>query len=139
MSASAPKEHKRLGCGVHPGANIAWSYRRSDYASAQHQALLAKHGLVGNMSRKGNYWDNAVMARFFLNLKMERVWQMDDANHTEVASDIADYIAGFYNSVRLHSKLGNMSPNAFERESTPKKPIELTEITWPLHAIQLEN
>ncbi len=26
--------------------------------------------LVG-MSRKGNGWDNAVMARFFLNLKME--------------------------------------------------------------------
>ena len=35
------------------------------------------------MSRKGNCWDNAVMARFFLNLKMERVWQRDYANHTE--------------------------------------------------------
>ena len=73
MSASAPKEHKRLGCGVHPGANIAWSYRRSDYASAQHQALLAKHGLVGNMSRKGNYWDNAAIERFFLGQKIAQV------------------------------------------------------------------
>ena len=54
------------------------------YASGAHQALLTKHGLVGSMSRKGNCWDNSVMERFFLNLKMERVWQCDYANHTEV-------------------------------------------------------
>jgi transposase InsO family protein len=81
------------------------------------------------MSRKGNCWDNAVMERFFLNLKMERVWQQDYANHAEATHDIADYIVGFYNATRLHSKLGNMSPNAFERESTLKKPIKLSEIT----------
>ena len=38
---------------------------------------LKNHGLVGTMSRKGNCWDNAVMERFFLNLKMVRVWQRD--------------------------------------------------------------
>lgn len=32
-------------------------------------------------------------------------------------TDIADYIVGFYNSVRLHSKLGNLPPNAFELQS----------------------
>ena len=108
---------------------IVHSDRGTQYASAEHQALLAKHGLVGSMSRKGNCWDNAVMERFFLNLKMERVWQKDYANHFEAINDIADYIVGFYNSVRLHSKLGNLSPNAFERESTSKKPIKLSEIT----------
>ena len=95
--------------------------------------LLAKHGLVGSMSRKGNCWPNdelsAVMERFFLNLKMERVWEKHYANHAEAANDIADYIVGFYNSIRLHSKLGNLSPNAFERESTSKKSIKLSEIT----------
>ena len=50
-------------------------------------------------------------------------------NRTEATNDIADYLVGFYNAVRLHSKLGNMSPNAFERESTSKKSIELSEIT----------
>ena len=58
------------------------------------------------------------MERFFLNLKMERVWHKDYANLVEAANDIADYIIGFCNSIRLRSKLGNMSPNAFEREST---------------------
>ena len=69
------------------------------------------------------------MERFFLNLKMERVWHKDYANRAEAANDIADYIVGFYNSIRLHSKLGNLSPNAFEQESTSKKPIKLSEIT----------
>ena len=108
---------------------IVHSDRGTQYASAEHQAQLAKYGLVGSMSRKANCWDNSVMERFFLNLKMERVWQKDYANHTEATNDIADYIVGFYNAVRLHSKLGNMSPNAFERESTSKKSIELSEIT----------
>lgn len=57
------------------------------------------------MSRKGNCWDFAVMERFFLNLKMERVWQRDYANHTEAIRDITYYIVGFYNSERLHSTL----------------------------------
>jgi len=69
------------------------------------------------------------MERFFLNLKMERVWQSDYANHAEAINDMADYIVGSYNSTRLHSTLGNLSPNAFERESTLKKSISLSEIT----------
>ena len=81
------------------------------------------------MSRKGNCCDNAVMERFFLNLKMERVWQKDYANHSEAMTDVADYIVGFYNCTRLHSKLGNLSPNAFERESAKPQPIDLSEIT----------
>jgi putative transposase len=99
---------------------LAHSDRGTQYASAEHQALLAKHGLVGSMSRKGNCWDNAVM---------ERVWQNDYANHLEATNDVADYIVGFYNSIGLHSKLGNMSPNAVERESTTKQSIKLSEIT----------
>ena len=108
---------------------IVHSDRGSQYASAAHQALLSKHGLVGSMSRKGNCWDNAVMERFFLNLKMERVWQKDYANHAEAMNDIADYIVSFYNSQRLHSKLGNLPPNAFEQKSAIKQPIGLYEKT----------
>ena len=112
---------------------IVHTDRGTQYASSEHQALLTKYGLVGSLSRKGNCWVNdktsAVMERFFLNLKMERVWQKDYANRAEATNDIADYIVGFYNSIRLHSKLGNLSPNAFERESTSKKSIGLSEIT----------
>ena len=108
---------------------IVHSDRGTQYASSEHQALLGKHGLVGSMSRKGNCWDNAVMERFFLNLKMERVWQQDYANHSEAMIDVADYIVGFYNCTRLHSTLGNLSPNAFERESAKQRSIDVSEIT----------
>ncbi len=79
------------------------------------------------MSRKGNCWDNAVMERFFLNLKMERVWQADYANHPEAMRDAADYIVGFYNSVRRHSTLGYLSPIDYEQLQAGKKPIGVSE------------
>ncbi len=64
-----------------------------------------------------------------LSLKMQRIWQRDYANHAEAMSDIADYIVSFYNSVRLHSALGNLPPNAFEHESAINQPINVSEIT----------
>jgi hypothetical protein len=30
------------------------------------------------------------MERFFLNLKLEHVWQRDDTNHAEAIHDVAD-------------------------------------------------
>lgn len=95
---------------------LVHSDRGSQYASEAHTSLLGRHGLVCSMSRKGNCWDNAVMERFFLNLKMERVWQGDYANHAEAQADIADYITNFYNPVRLHSTLGYRSPSQYEQQ-----------------------
>ena len=108
---------------------IVHSDHGSQYASAQYQALLTKHGFVCSMSRTGNCWDNAVAERFFLNLKMERVWQREYANHAEAKTDITAYIVGFYNCERLHSVLGNLPPSVFERNMAAKKPIVVSEIT----------
>ena len=69
------------------------------------------------------------MERFFLNLKMERVWQRDYANHAAATSDIADYLVNFYNSVRLHSTLGNLPTNAFEHQAAIEQPTGLCEVT----------
>ena len=94
---------------------VVHSDRGSQYASDLHRTVLADHGFIPSMSRKGNCWDNAVMERFFLNLKMERIWQRDYANHAEACRDITDYIVRFYNAERLHSTLGYRSPNEAER------------------------
>ena len=104
--------HRQPAAGL-----ILHSDRGSQYASHEYQGLLKQHGIICSMSRKGNCWDNAVMERFFLNLKMERVWQRDYANHLEAIKDITGYIVGFYNGVRLHSTLGNLPPITYEMKS----------------------
>lgn len=124
--AMAPHMRSELVCSAmqlaiaqrQPGAGlIAHSDRGSQYAGAAYQALLERHGMRCSMSRKGNCWDNAVMERFFLNLKMERVWRKDYANHGEAIKDITDYIVRFYNDGRLHSTLGYLPPNQYERQT----------------------
>lgn len=108
---------------------IVHSDRGSHYASVRYQNLLAEHGFICSMSRKGNCWDNAVAERFFLNLKMERVWQRTYANQAEAKVDVVSYIVGFYNSERLNSVLGNLPPAVFERRMAAKEPIAVSEIT----------
>ena len=105
---------------------IVHSDRGSQYASDQYQALLNKHGFICSMSRRGNCWDNSVAERFFLNLKMERVWQRSYANQAEAKVDVTAYIVGFYNCTRLHSVLGNLPPSVFERNMAVKKPISVS-------------
>ena len=91
------------------------SDRGSQYASIEYQAALKKMGIIVSMSRKGNCWDNAVMERFFGSLKSERTDQMNYQTREEAKSDVIDYIEMFYNSQRLHSTLGYVTPLQFEQ------------------------
>jgi len=75
-------------------SSIVHSDHDSLYASDAYRALPAQHYFVASTSRKGNCWDNAVMARFFLNPKVERVWHISYANHAEATRDMTDYIVG---------------------------------------------
>ena len=111
-----------------PGLIVHYD-RGSQYASALYQEMLARHGFVCSMSRKGNCWDNAVAERFFLNLKMERVWQRQYANHAEAKAYITDYIVGFYNCKRINSALGNLPPTVYERKMAAREPIVVSGIT----------
>lgn len=110
-----------------PPGLIVHSDRGSQYASHEYRDLLARQGFQGSMSRKGNCWDNAVMERFFLNLKMERVWRRQYANPTEAIRDVTDYIVNFYNSRRLHSSLGYLPPNGYEMKMAEQQPILVSE------------
>ena len=89
------------------------SDRGSQYASHAYQACLAKYGMRGSMSRKGNCWDNAPTESFFNSLKNERVHGVSYATRNEAMSDLFQYIAVFYNRSRRHSTLGYLSPTTF--------------------------
>jgi putative transposase len=90
------------------------SDRGSQYACQAYQRLLADAGLRCSMSRKGDCLDNAVAERFFGSLKRERTGHGQYATRQEARDDVIDYIEMFYNSTRLHSYLGYVSPNAYE-------------------------
>lgn len=93
---------------------IVHSDRGSQYASKAYRRLLAKHGFIGSMSRKGNCWDNSVAESFFASLKKERVHWHSYQTRYEAQQDVLDYMTMFYNSRRLHSYLGYVSPSEYE-------------------------
>lgn len=94
---------------------IHHSDRGSQYACGTYQALLAASGMRCSMSRKGDCLDNAVAERFFGSLKGERTSLRHYATRQEAWDEVIDYIEMFYNSNRLHSYVGYVSPNDFER------------------------
>jgi len=89
----------------------------SQYASHEYQALLTQEGITVSMSRKGNCWDNAVMERFFGSLKSERTDHRKYITREEAKRDVIDYIEMFYNSQRLHSTLGYLTPLQYEHQN----------------------
>ena len=100
---------------------VVHSDRGSQYASKDYRRLLKAHGFVGSMSRKGDCWDNAVAESFFGSLKQERVHWRNYQTRIDAQQDVLNYISMFYNSYRLHSYLGYVSPNQYEAEMVEMK------------------
>ena len=91
------------------------SDRGSQYACHEYRKQLDLYGMNASMSRKGNCWDNAPTERFFRSLKSERLTACRFVTRNEAKLEILDYIT-FYNSMRLHSTLGYLSPMDYEKE-----------------------
>ena len=90
------------------------SDQESQYTSKQFQRLLLVCGITCSLSRAGNVWDNSAMESFFSSLKTERTVSKVYRTRDEARADVFDYIERFYNPRRCHSKLGYLSPMAFD-------------------------
>jgi transposase InsO family protein len=106
-----------------PGEGLlAHSDRGSQYASDHYQRLLGKHGITCSMSRRADCWDNAPVESFFASLKRELVHDERYTTRERAKASIFEYVEAFYNRVRLHSSLGFLSPEEFERSHNPNHP-----------------
>jgi putative transposase len=94
---------------------IVHSDQGSQYASGDYRDFLKAHNLIPSMSRRGHCLDNAVAESFFHSLKTERVKRKVYVNRSEARADLFDYIEMFYNRTRLHSHLGHVSPDEYEK------------------------
>lgn len=99
-----------------PPGLIVHSDRGAQFASGAYRQVLAAHGLVASMSRKGNCYDNAFIESFWSSLKYETVYHRKFATRAEARAALFDYIESFYNRTRLHSSLGYLSPINFESQ-----------------------
>ena len=95
---------------------IIHSDQGSQFGSDEFNRWCKDNRLSPSMSRRGNCWDNAVAESFFSNLKSERIKKRIYNTRAEAKSEIFDYIEVFYNRVRRHKHLDQLSPHEFERQ-----------------------
>jgi len=108
---------------VTPGL-VHHSDRGVQYASDEYIALLNEHNFTISMSRKGNPYDNAMAESFMKTLKTEEVYINDYCTASEALNNIHQFIEIVYNSKRLHSSLGYLTPCEKEAEyHHTQKPI----------------
>ena len=85
-----------------------------------HKDLLRKYNIIQSMSRRGNCWDNSVAENFFKSLNYNTYFY----TKRQAKKEIFEYIEFYYNRIRSHSYLGNLSPVKFEEKQEKEKVLQ---------------
>ena len=107
------KEHPKIGLIVHTDQG-------SQFTGSRFRNLVKKYGGVVSNSMKGNPYDNAMMESFYRTFKRELINGIKFKSRRDAEKETFKYIELYYNSKRLHSALGYVSPREYERTHSQK-------------------
>lgn len=88
--------------------------RGCQYVSEAFQKVTK--GMIRSYSKKAYPWDNACIESFHALLKREWINRFKIFNYAHAYKLIFEYIETFYNTVRIHSHCGYLSPNEYEEQ-----------------------
>lgn len=93
---------------------VIQSDRGVQFTSAKYAEITDK--MITSYSHKGTPWDNACIESFHALIKREwlNFYKIEDYKHAYKL--IFEYIESFYNTTRIHSHCGYLSPNDYERK-----------------------
>ncbi|MCP4255694.1 MAG: IS3 family transposase, partial [Candidatus Scalindua sp.] len=94
----------------YPKPDILNTDQGSQYTAQAHIDILVQNKIAISMDGKGRSIDNIVIERFWRSLKYEHVYLNDYTSKKEAERSINEYM-NKYNRRRLHSAIGNITPN----------------------------
>jgi len=111
----------RAVAGRRPASGLIFhSDRGIEYGALVMRRRLAQLGIVQSMNRpEAKMIDNALMESFFHSMKAEGVHGRTFPDQQRLHQHVTRYIP-FYNSQRMHSALGYVSPIVFEQQFVRK-------------------
>ena len=100
----------------YPKPEIFNTDQGSQYTAQSHVDILKQHDIKISMDGKGRSIDNICIERFWRTIKYEEIYLNDYKSISELRYSIDNYIKK-YNSRRLHSAIGNKTPNEVYNEA----------------------
>jgi len=86
----------------------------TQYTSEAFEQYVKSHGIIQSFSRKGCPYDNACIESFHAILKKEEVNHVQYLDFRSASLALFQFIEGWYNRKRIHSRLGYRTPQAVE-------------------------
>ncbi len=96
-----------------PSGITFYSDQGKNYTAYAFRNCLREHGVHQSFSNPATPHDNAIAEAFFSVLKREDISHSYYKDLQELENAVANYIE-FYNSMRPHRKLHNLSPDDYE-------------------------
>lgn len=89
----------------------------TQYTSEEFESYVKSKGIKQSFSRKGCPYDNACIESFHAILKKEEVNHIQYIDYHTAKLAMFQFIQGWYNRTRIHSRLGYKTPQAMEDQS----------------------